>query len=700
MSRRFVAYLLAAGGLALGGLPLRAQTTPDSFPPHAPAPAPLGPVQFPPFTESVLPNGMTLLVVSNHAQPMLSVNLFFKAGATLDPAGKEGVAELLAQILTKGSAKHTGDQIAATIEGVGGSLSAFADDDRLTISTNVLSDHADVALGLLGEVARTPALSASELELARTQALSALQLELSQPGSIADRFFRQAIYGKNPYGRSTSQASYQAITRDDVTGFAKKYLVPSGALLVMSGDVTPAQAKAWATKLFGSWRGSPPASPAPITAAAPASTSILLVNRPGSVQANIVLGNTTYGPLDSSFYATRLGMQVLGGGADARLFLILREQKGWTYGSYASLVRHRGLGYWQATFEGRTAVADSALAEMLHQVDRLRTETIADSELAAGKGFLVGSFPLTIETSEQVAGAIGNAKLLGLGNTYVQHYREHLNQVTAPEARAAASKAIHRDHLTIVVVGDAEALYDKLKAIGPVKMVDVDGKPITAADLHPAAAALAIDPSQIVARRDSFVFMVQGRAFGVQISEIRKVADSLVYDESLSMGPMGNQHTVVQFDPASYHVRQVDQTGQVGGQSSAIHLQYAGGRVKGNVSVPQPTGTPKTFTVDTTITADTYDDNALTLLVPTLPLAAGKTFNIGVFSSGDGQSRVLTAKVGPADTLTVPAGKFTAYRVDLSGGQAPVAFYVTSGSPRRIVRIDVVGQPVQLLLAH
>src|SRR5262249_49054574 len=150
---------------------------------------------------------------------------------------------------------------------------------------------------------------------------------------------------------------------------------------------------------------------------------------------------------------------------------------------------------------------------------------IPDTELAAGKGFLIGSFPLSIETSDQVAGAVGNAKLLGLGNTYVQQYRERLNAVTAAQVRAAQARALHRDHLTIVVVGEAEALYDRLKTIAPVKLLDVDGKPLDPAALHPAASALSFDPSQVVARRDSFLFIVQGRNFGTQISDVRKSSD-------------------------------------------------------------------------------------------------------------------------------------------------------------------------------
>src|SRR5207249_5021812 len=135
--------------------------------------------------------------------------------------------------------------------------------------------------------------------------------------------------------------------------------------------------------------------PAPATRVA---TDILLVHRPGSAQANIALGNTTIPPTNPVYYPGRVATQVLGGGPDSRLFLVLREQQSWTYGAYAALHRYRGLGYWQATAELRTDVADSALRELLHQIDRIRTETIPDSELAATKGFLVGTFPLTIET--------------------------------------------------------------------------------------------------------------------------------------------------------------------------------------------------------------------------------------------------------------------------------------------------------------
>ena len=666
----------------------------DSFPPKPPAPAPLAPVRFPPFQQVMLPNGMTLLLVENHEQPVISVNLSFPGGSIYDPAGKEGTAELVATLLTKGTPTRTADQLAATIEGVGGSIGASSGDDFLTVSAGVLSDHAGLAFDLLGDVVRRASFPTDELELARTQALSSLALSLSQPGTVADRFYRREIYGRHPYGRSPTEASYKAITQTDVKGFAARRLRPGGALLVIAGDATLAQARALATKAFGGWTGTPavvvpPAPPAPRTA-----TGILLVHRPASVQANIVLGNTTFGPTDPSFYAARLATQTLGGGADARLFLILREQKSWTYGSYAGLDRHRGMGNWSATFEGRTEVADSALAEMLHQVDRIRTELIPDSEFSNVKGRIIGSFPLTIETPDQVASAVANARLLGLGSDYVRLYRERLNAVTAVQARAAAARTYRRNGLSIIVVGDGEKLYDRLKAIAPVRMVDIDGKPLTPVDLHPRADAPTLDRAQVVTHADSFEVLIQGNAMGAMTGATSASADSVTYVERTNIaGGAMQQNTTVRFNPADLTVTQVDQTGSTQGQPTDIHLSYSGGRVRGKATTPQQNGPPQTIQIDTAVATGTYDDNALAVVFPALPLAAGQAFNLSVFESGKGQVKVIQVKVSDGGTVVVPAGSFDSFKLDVTGGQVPTTFYVSKATPRRIVKIELVGAP-------
>lgn len=686
-----IALVLAAGLVAVPADRLAAQ---DSFPTRPPGPTPLAPVRFPQFQELTLPNGMTLLVVENHEQPVVSVNLNFRAGAIYDADGKEGTAELVAQLLTKGTPTRTADQIAATIEGVGGSLSASSGDDFLTVSADVLSDHADLAFDLLGDAVRRATFPPDELELARTQALSGLALQLSQPDIVADRVFKKEVYGRHPYGRSATQESYKAIMQDDVKHFAASRIRPGRALLVIAGDVTVARARALAQKAFGGWTGAPAVAAVPPTPPVKTTTDILLVHRPGSVQGNIVIGNTTWLPTDPGYYAARIATQVLGGGADARLFLILREQKSWTYGAYADLQRYRGLGHWRATAEVRTEVTDSALTELLRQIDRIRTEAIPDSELGNAKGFLVGSFPLSIETPRQIAAQVSTVKLLGLGTAYLSRYRERLNAVTPERARAAAARTYRRHALTIVVVGDAAKLSDQLGAIAPVRLVDIDGKPLAPADLTPPAAGpLALDRAQIAARTDSFRVTFQGNPIGAVVATVRQTPDSLVYTEQSALGGFAQRTTVV-LDPADLSVKQTNQTTTAGGRTTEVHLRYAGGRVSGGGTVPQPGGAPKTYTVDTTLAPGTYDDNVVNLIVPALGLTPGKTFHVTLFSTGEGTAKPYTFKVGTPESVTVPAGTFQAYRIEVTGSQSPFVIHVTTEAPRRVVRTEIVGQPV------
>ena len=693
--RRYGTMMRAAlAGAALAGTAAGGLAAQDTIPTRPPAPTALRPVQFPPFQEARLSNGLNLVVVENREQPTVSVSLTFPAGGVHEAPDRAGLSALVAELLTKGTKTRTADQIAAQIEGAGGSIGASADDDFLTITTGVLTDHADLAFELLGDVVRNATFPASEVDLARTRYVSNYQAQLAQPEVVADWFFASEVYGAHPYGRHATADTYRAITRDDVVRFAAERLRPSGALLVVAGDIDLAQVRGLADRHFAGWRGAPPASAAPPAPAAKAATDILLVHRPGSVQANIVLGNTTMVPGDTNYYAARLATQVLGGGPDSRLFLILREQKSWTYGAYASLQRRRGLGRWEATAEVRTEVTDSALREMLAQVDRMRTDLVPDSELTNVKGFIVGAFPLTIETPSQVASQVAMVRRLSLPRDYLQTYRDRLAAVSAARAREAAARYYRRDQLTIVVVGDATKLHERLAAIASVRLVDIDGKAMAAADLVPRVAPVVLDRGQIVSRSDSFNVVIQGNVVGAQVWAVTATPDSLVFRERLVIAAAGmNQESTVLFDPREVTVRQVDQTGGAAGQTSAVHLTWTNGRVQGSSTTPQPSGTPKSLAIDTTVAPGTYDDNALPVVIPALPLEAGKTINLGVFSSADASVKLLSVKVGPPESVTVPAGSFEAYRLDIAGGQAPYVFHVTTAVPRRIVRIEIVGAP-------
>jgi zinc protease len=679
----------------LTGYPATRLPAQDSFPSRPPKPGRLLPARFPPFEEARLPNGIELVVVERHQVPVASVSLSFRAGGIYDPVGQEGLSELVADVLTKGTTSRSAEDLAATIEGAGGSLSARSGDDFLTISANALSDQLDLVFRLLGDVTLHATFPPNEFELARTREISSLTLALSQPATLAARFFGAEIYGSNPYGRSPTEASYQAIEREDVIAFAHARLRPGGALLVVAGDVTRPQVEALVNTAFAGWVGAPPSFLAPVTAPARRATDILLVHRPGSVQSVVVVGNTTILPTDPVYYPGRVATHVLGGGADSRLFRVLRERESWTYDVEAGLHRYRGLGYWSATAQVRTEATDSALRELLNQIRQIRTVPIPDPELVAAKGFLVGSFPLSIETSGHIASQVATVKLLGLDADYLRLYRDRLSAVTALSARMAAQRLYQVDGLTIVVAGDGTKLYDRLKAIAPVRIVDADGHSLTPDGLVPSASRLPLDLAQLRSGRDSFVVLVGGTPVGVRTTALQRSADSLVFTEKLTVEPEAKTLITVVLDPGDLTMQALDQSGTAGGQQSEVHLRFGAGRVTGRATVPQPGGAPMQMTIDTAVAAGSYyTEFASNVIVRALPLRRMATFSFPVFSMGDKGIRTVTVQVGGLDSLKVPAGTFRAFKVTVSGGETPFVFYVGEGVPRRVLRVEIVGTPV------
>lgn len=673
--------------LVAGASTLAAQ----DFPTKPPAPMPVKAAQFPPFQEATLPNGLRLLVVENHKLPVVSVELAFRAGGTYDPAGKVGAADMVATLLTKGAGTRSADEFSAAIEGIGGSIAAGADADFMTVSANFLSADAAFGLGLMADAIMRPSFPEKEVELARTQTLSALQLEQSQPGSIAARFFSKGLYGAHPYGRRPDVASVKAITRADLAAFQAARILPSGALLVFAGDISLDKAKALAATAFAGWTGTAAAVADAKMPPARTTTEILLVHRAGSVQSNILVGNLTWGPGDPRVYGARLANQVLGGGGDSRLFLILREQHGWTYGAYSSFTRFKGTGYFQASAEVRTDVTDSSLVELLSQVKRIGTETITANEFDGAKSSLVGRFPLQVETAAQVAGQVTQARLLGLPNDYLQGYRQKLAAVTPAMARAAALDGIKRDAALIVVVGDGAKIYEKLKAIAPVKIVSVDGEPMTPNDF--ALKALDVNAGALVARSDSFAVILQGNAVGSQVSKLEKVAGGWKYTESLVIAMAGiQQSTILTFSDA-LEMQEVHQTGTQGGQASKIDVSYAGGRAKGSATTPSQTG-PKTVAVDAEMPKGAIDDNAIQPMVGAMKWSAGAKNPVAAFQSGKGTLAQLTLTVVGEEKVKVAAGEFDAWKVEMTGGEAPITLFVTKAAPYRVIKLAPAGMPI------
>jgi len=670
----------------------------QEYPKTPPVPGPLTVAPFPPFREAVLPNGLRLLVVERHEQPVVSLSLNFAAGTSVDPAGKEGLAEMVAGLLTKGAGKRTAEQVAEAIESAGGSLSAGAGSDFLSVNSTVLTPSLPLALELIRDAVLSPAFPDKELELLRTQTLSGLQLALTQPEVIADRAFRLALYGSHPYARSAAPANVRSLTRADLAAFHRSRLRPSGALLVVAGDVNAADVRRQAARAFQGWQGAPPTGATPSAPPARAKTELILVHRPGSVQSNILAGNLTFLPNDPRIYAATVANQVLGGGASSRLFMILREQKSWSYGAYARYARRRGVGFFEASTEVRTEVTDSALKEMLRQLERLRAEPVDTAELEAAKGALTGRYPLSIESADQVANAVATARLYGLAPDYVQTYRVRLGAVTTAQVQAAAAATIQPQSAVIVVVGDGAKIYERIKDIAPITIVDPEGAPLTPADLAPKVAALELDLGALAARRDSFSVSYAGNKIGWQRGVLEPISDGFRYSEDLHLGGLVEQSTTLELDRAG-NMRSVKQTGKQQGQDVMIDVNYAGGRAKGSAKTPDPkTRQVKSVTIDTALTPGTIDDNAITALLPALSWKPGAKWTVNVMSAGQAEIKPWTLTVVGTDSVKLGAAAVDAYRAELSGGDAPLVLWVSTAKPHRLVKIAVAGQPVEFLL--
>lgn len=459
--------------------PVPAPSAAAGIPATVPDPLPEPPVAFPAFDEWRLPNGLEVIHVRHQVQPIANVTLYFRVGGTDDPAERAGRAGMVADLLTKGTTTRTAEQISEAIEGVGGSLWASADADFVTVFSTVLVDDLPLAFELVADVTRRPTFPAEEVELVRQRTLSGLRAALGQPGEIARRRFVREVYGEgHPYGISPTPGTVQAVTRAELQALHERGFRPDNAVLVVAGAVDPLLARRLAELRFGDWTPGAPARAALPAPQPPSETRIALVHRPGAVQATIRVGHLGIRAQEPDFFALEVMNRVLGGGFTSRLMQRLRDQLGWTYGAGSGFTLPREVGVFSVSTDVRTAVADSAVVEILSQLRALQDGSVEPAEMQSAVRYLVGNFPLSIETAGQISGRIARARLLGRPMEHLTEYRERVLEVTPQDIARAARAHVHPDRTVVVVVGDAAQLLPRLQGIAPLRLYDVEGAPL------------------------------------------------------------------------------------------------------------------------------------------------------------------------------------------------------------------------------
>lgn len=453
-------------------------------------------IDFPEITRVTLENGLTLDVVRQTQLPIVSIELVVQSGSASDTAELPGTASLLADMLKEGTKQKTAAQFAEAVEFLGAKINTGAGQETLRVSASALNEHFDAALALISEAVLTPAFDLAELEKLKKRTLDDLKLKMDKPVWLARRELHKALYGKHPYARiDTDEKAVKKLKRADLLAYHKAHFTPNNTFIVVVGDVTPEQAKAAAEKLFGKWKQAPATEPTYPALPERSGREIVVVDRPASVQSQIVIGNLALKRNDPNFIPLMVANQVLGGSAASRLFMDLREKRSLTYGAYSRLDETVDVGSFRASAAVRTQVTDDAMQGFFEHLERIVKEPAPQAELEDAHRFLANSFPLQIETAARVADLVSDLRVYGLPADYWDSFRSNIRKVTPAEALKAAQTYIHPNQEVIVVVGKAADVVPMLEKYGPVSVVDVNGEVIRRPQATTAAQAGSDDAS-------------------------------------------------------------------------------------------------------------------------------------------------------------------------------------------------------------
>ena len=485
MRRRLRALtVLAAALLFPSSAPAQVLDWPSERPPR---PLVAREANFPPYQVRTLANGLQVVAVSHHEQPAVSLRLIVRAGGAQDPAAKPGVAYVAASLLDQGTTTKNAEQIATTIDSIGGAMGSGAASDYTFINAAVMKDSLGVALDLVSDLAQHPAFAAEEIERQRQQILSGLKVSYDDPDYLSGVVFDRLVYGFHPYGRpdSGTPQSIASVTREDLLTFHKRWFGANNAILAIVGDVSADEAFAGAQRAFGGWgrvelprvQGEEPP---------PAARRVVIVDRPGAAQTEIRVGNVALPRRHPDYLALDIAMKILGGEGGNRLHRVLRSERGLTYGASADLNALKDTGNIVAETDTRSEKTAEALRLIVEEIVRLQRQRVQTRELSDAQEYLTGSFPLTIETPSAIALQVLNAVFYGLDLNELQTYRERVNLITVDDIQRVAQQYLRPDRLAIVLVGDASVFAKDLAGVGfdQVERIPIAELDLSSADLR------------------------------------------------------------------------------------------------------------------------------------------------------------------------------------------------------------------------
>jgi zinc protease len=415
-----------------------------------PAPGPAPVVKFGKADKFTLKNGLTVIIVENHKLPRASARLTIDNKPYFE-GKKAGVSGMMGSLMGRGTPSITKDNFNERVDFLGANI-GFGSSSSFAAS---LSRYFDEVLGLMADGVKNSQFTQEEFDKEQKITLDGIKSNEKSVTSAARRVENLLTYGANhPYGEYISKESVNNITLADVETNYNRYYRPNNAYLIIQGDIKPKKIKKLVKNLFGDWKTreiSEIEIQKPINVE---TTEINFINMDNAVQSEIAIINNIELKLgDKDYYAALLANRILGGSGTARLFKNLREDKGYTYGSYSRIRQSRYAASFRATASVRNMVTDSSVVEMMKEINTIRYKKITKSELKNAKAQYIGSFVINVQKPETVAGYALNRELYNLSDNYYETYLEKINAVTIDEVQNAAIKYFRGDKARIIITG-------------------------------------------------------------------------------------------------------------------------------------------------------------------------------------------------------------------------------------------------------
>jgi zinc protease len=475
------AAVLWALVLAVSGAVAQVANWPSERPPR---PLQERQVKFPPYEIRTLANGMQVMTVLHHEQPAVSMRLLVRTGSVQDPQGKTGVASLAASLLDQGTTTRSQAEIADFVDTIGAALGSGSGSDLTFVNAIAMKDSFGTVMDLLADVVRNPAFPPEEIDRQKQQIISSLQVNAEDPDYVASVLFDRLVYGFHPYGlpNSGTAETLAKITRADLQAYHQRFFVPNNMILAIVGDVTGEEALASAERAFGKWPRADVSQAKPIDPPPP-TRRIVVIDKPDAVQTEIRVGMLAIPRKHPDYLAWDLAVKILGGEGANRLHNVLRSERGLTYGASADTEARKTAGDFIAETDTRTETTGEVLRLMVDEFSRLQRERPFERELAGAQAYLAGSFPLTIETPNDIATEVLNVLFYELPIEEIGTFPQRVQAVTPDDILRVARQYVRPDRLSIVLVGNASAFLPQLKQVG---FTDLEVIPIQDLDLMSA----------------------------------------------------------------------------------------------------------------------------------------------------------------------------------------------------------------------